>query len=113
VLSSDGCLLEIVDDLVECGVNMHDPQLRANTLDGIERAYKGKLCINLDLDRQMFAFCKPQDIWDQVRAGIRQLDSAEGGLMMFGSVYDEITPLENIEALIAAMEEHCLRARGR
>ena len=58
-LSSDGCLLSIVDDLIECGVTSHDPQLRANTLDGIERCYKGKLCVNADLDRQMFAFCTP------------------------------------------------------
>ena len=110
-LSSDGCLLEIVDDLVECGVNTHDPQFRANTLDGIERVYKGKMCIHLDLDRQMFAFCTPQDIWDQVREGVRRLNSPEGGLMLMGQVYDDNTPLENIEALIAAMEECCLSAR--
>ena len=112
-LSSDGCLLEIVDDLVECGVNVHDPQLRANTMEGIERVYKGKLCINLDLDRQMFAFCQPDDIWNQVRDAVQRLNSPEGGLMMFGSVYDEITPLENIEALIAAMEHYCLKNRSR
>ena len=114
-LSSDGCLLEIVDDLVECGVNAHDPQFRANTLEGIERGYKGKMCINLDLDRQMFAFCTPKDIWNQVREAVKRLHSPEGGLMLMGVVYDSNTPLENIEALIAAMEEHCLapRAAGR
>ena len=36
LLSSDGHLLEIVDDLIECGVSMHDPQVRANTLEGID-----------------------------------------------------------------------------
>ena len=107
-LSSDGCLLEIVDDLVEVGVSMHDPQLRANTLDGIERVYKGKMCINLDLDRQMFAFCKPQDIWKQVRDVVARLNSPEGGLMVSGSVWDHNTPLENIEALIASIEKYCL-----
>lgn len=112
-LSSDGCLLEIVDDLVECGVNVHDPQLRANTIEGIERVYKGKMCINLDLDRQMFAFCTPDDIWDQVRDAVRRLNSPEGGLMMFGSVYDGLTSLENIEALIASMEEYCLKPKAQ
>jgi uroporphyrinogen decarboxylase len=111
-LSSDGCLLEIVDDLVECGVNKHDPQFRANTLEGIERAYKGKMCIHLDLDRQMFAFCKPQDIRDQVREAVERLNSPEGGLMLLGQVYDDNTPLENIEALIAAMEESCGKHPG-
>jgi uroporphyrinogen decarboxylase len=108
-LSSDGCLLEIVDDLVECGVNQHDPQFRANTLEGIERVYKGKMCINLDLDRQMFAFCTPRDIWAQVREAVARLNSPEGGLTLMGEVSDDNTPLENIEALIAAMEKCCLR----
>lgn len=108
-LSSDGRLVDIVDDLVECGVNMHDPQFRANTLEGIERAYKGKMCINLDLDRQMFAFCTPRDIHEQVRQSVERLNSPRGGLMLTGSVWDNNTPLENIEALISAMEEHCLK----
>jgi uroporphyrinogen decarboxylase len=111
-LSSDGCLLEIVDDLVECGVNKHDPQFRANTLDGIERVYKGRMCIHLDLDRQMFAFCTPQDIRDQVREAVERLNSPDGGLMLLGQVYDDNTPLENIEALIAAMEECSLKRPG-
>jgi len=106
-LSSDGCLLEIVDDLVECGVSMHDPQLRANTLEGIARAYKGKMCINLDLDRQMFPFCKPVDIMRQVEEAVEELNSPEGGLMIFGSIYGEDVPLENIEAICRAFEKVC------
>ena len=108
-LSSDGRLLEIVDDLVECGVSVHDPQVRANTLEGIERCYKGKLCIRLDLDRQMFAFCTPQDIRDQIQEALDRLYLPEGGLMLMAAVYDDITPLENIEALVETMEELCLR----
>jgi uroporphyrinogen decarboxylase len=107
-LSSDGRLLEIVDDLIECGVSIHDPQLRANTLDGIEKYYKGRLCINLDLDRQMFAFCRPDDIRRQVKECVERLYTPEGGLMLIGAVWDDLTPLENIEALCEALEEHCL-----
>ncbi|MGQ9631591.1 MAG: uroporphyrinogen decarboxylase family protein [bacterium] len=106
-LSSDGRLLEIVDDLVECGVSMHDPQLRANTLEGIAKAYKGKMCINLDLDRQMFPFCKPGDIREQVKDVVETLGSPEGGLMISGSIYGDDVPLENIEALCEACEEFC------
>lgn len=105
-LSSDGCLLEIVEDLVECGVSMHDPQLRANTLEGIEKHYKGKMCINLDLDRQMFPFCKPGDIRNQVKQVVEKLSLPQGGLMIVGSIVgaDEV-PLENIAALCDALEE--------
>ena len=107
-LCSDGRLLQIVDDLVECGVSMHDPQLRANTLDGIEKIYKGKMCINLDLDRQMFPFCKPEDIRRQVKEVVEELGSPQGGLMVFGSVFGGDVSLENIETLCQAMEEYCL-----
>jgi len=110
-LSSDGCLLEIVDDLVECGVSMHDPQLRANTLDGIEKHYKGKMCINLDLDRQMFPFCSAEDIRNQVKEAVERLSLPEGGLRVFGSIYGGNVPLENIEALCEALEEFCIQSR--
>ena len=107
-LSSDGRLTEIVDDLVECGVSAHDPQYRANTLEGIEKFYKGKMCINLDLDRQMFAFCHPNDIKEQVREAVERLSLPEGGLTMGCDVIDANTPLENIEAMCQAGYEYCL-----
>ncbi|HUW34286.1 MAG TPA: uroporphyrinogen decarboxylase family protein [Planctomycetota bacterium] len=113
MLSSDGCLLEIVDDLIECGVSAHDPQIRANTLEGIRRAYKGRLCINLDLDRQMFMFCKPDDIRRQVKDAAEMLDSPEGGLMMWAAFCDYETPLENVEAACHAFEDYCLDRKTR
>lgn len=108
-LSSDGHVLEIVDDLIECGVSVHDPQHRANTLDGIVAGYKGRLCANVDLDRQMFAFCRPEEIRTHVREVVERMSSPEGGLMVAGSVWDENTPIANIEALCAAIEEYCPR----
>jgi len=105
-LSSDGRLLDIVDDLIEIGVSAHDPQLRANTLDGIVQKYRGRLCANVDLDRQMFAFCTPEDIRAQVREVVERMYLPEGGLMLSGSVWDSNTPIENIAALCDALEEY-------
>jgi uroporphyrinogen decarboxylase len=107
-LSSDGRLLSIVDDLIECGVSMHDPQLRANTLEGIAKAYKGKMCVEVDLDRQMFAFCKPADVKQQIKEVVEKLYLPEGGLMMSALFYGANIPLENVEAACQAMEEHCI-----
>ena len=104
VLSSDGRLLEIVDDLIECGVSVHDPQIRANSIDGIARAYKGRLCANVDLDRQMFPFCTPDDIWRQVEEVVKKVGSSEGGLMIWGSIWGTNVSLENIDALFNALE---------
>lgn len=110
-LSSDGRLLEIVDDLIECGVSVHDPQLRANTIEGIASAYKGRMCIDLDLDRQMFQFCKPEEIRQQVKEAFESLYLPEGGLMMKAEVYGADVPLENIDAICQAMEEFCIGKR--
>ncbi|MEI6499917.1 MAG: uroporphyrinogen decarboxylase family protein [Armatimonadota bacterium] len=106
-LSSDGHVLEIVDDLIECGISMHDPQLRANTLEGIKRCYKGKVCCTVDLDRQSFAFLSPQGIREQVAEVVEAMYDPAGGLMLSGSVWGNDVPLENIAALCEAVEEHC------
>jgi hypothetical protein len=106
-LSSDGYLLDIVDDLIECGVSVHDPQFRANTLEGITKHYKGKLCIDLDLDRQAFPFESPEGLKKMIRDSVEQLNSPTGGLMMKAEISDVNVPLENIEAICQAYEEYC------
>ena len=111
-LSSDGKLLEIVDDLIECGISMHDPQFRANTLNGIEKAYKGKICIKLDLDRQMIPFCTPEEVNNHVCECVKALRSDQGGLILSGNFSDPNTPLENIEAMCKAFEEYCITSIG-
>ena len=106
-LSSDGHVLEIVDDLIECGISMHDPQLRANTLEGIRRAYKGKVCVTVDLDRQSFPFLSPAELREQIKQVVEVLAEPEGGLMLSAGVWGGDVSLENIEAICAAMEEFC------
>jgi len=102
--SSDGNLLGIVDDLVECGVSVHDPQVRACTIDGIARAYKGKLCGCVDLDRQMFPFCSARDIFDQVEEAVRKVGSPRGGMMLLAWIMPDV-PIETIEHIATAMEK--------
>ncbi len=110
-LSSDGRLLDIVDDLIECGVSAHNPQLRANTLDGICKFYKGKICIDLDLDRQTFPFCTPSDIEKMVKKAVEKLYLPEGGLMMKAEIFGTDVPLENIEVICQAIEKFCIGKR--
>ncbi|MGA2973729.1 MAG: uroporphyrinogen decarboxylase family protein [Spirochaetia bacterium] len=107
LLSSDGRIVEIIDDLVECGLNIHDPQLRANGIKDIVKAYKGKLCVNLDLDRQSFPFLAPDQLRDQVKSCVDAMYDPKGGLMVLASIYGEV-PLRNIEALCGAFEDFCL-----
>jgi len=106
-LSSDGRLLDVVDDLLECGVSVHDPQLRPNTVAGIARAYKGKLCASVDLDQQGFPFMTPTEIREQIGEVVGELAAPEGGLMLSAGINDAIVPLRNIETIIESMEQFC------
>ena len=47
----------------------------------------------------------------QVQEAVQRLDSPRGGLMIFAAFCDGITPLENIEAVLCAFEEFCLKGR--
>lgn len=104
--SSDGNLLEIVDDLVECGVTSHDPQVGACGIDAIAATYNGKMCAMVDIDEQILPFCTPADIDDQVREIVAKVGSPEGGLMLYACPSADV-PLANIEAICTAWERHC------
>ena len=106
--SCDGNLLNLVDDLIECGVTLHDPQSRACTLDGIAGAYKGKLCFKLDLDQQqILPFGTPAEVRDYIKEAVEKLDDPRGGFMISAEMQPTY-PLENIEAVCFAAEDFCL-----
>ena len=101
-MHTDGCIYEIIPDLIDCGVDVLNPQIRANGLDNLVRTCKGKVHVAIDLDRQMFPFCTPEEIDDHVREVVEKLGSPEGGLSL-GAEVDDGVPLENIEAICLAM----------
>ncbi|UCD27780.1 MAG: hypothetical protein JSV03_11830 [Planctomycetota bacterium] len=104
-LHSDGHILEIIPDLLECGVSVINPQVGANGLEDLAGVCKGKVCVDLDLDRQMFPFWQPQDIDAHVREAVEILGSPAGGLWLKAEVADDV-PLENIEAICNALEKY-------
>jgi len=104
-MHSDGHIVEIIPDLVECGVNVINPQVRANGLDRLAETCRGLVCVDLDLDRQMFPFATPEEIDTHVREAVEALGSPEGGLWLKAECAPDV-PLENIEAICAAMERY-------
>jgi hypothetical protein len=104
-MHTDGHIVPIIKDLIECGVNVLNPQIRANGLEGLVRECKGKVCINLDLDRQLFPFATPQEINDHVRECVAALGAPAGGLWLTAECGPDV-PLENIEAICAALEQY-------
>ncbi len=105
-LHSDGYVVDIMPDLIECGATILNPQDLCNGIENIRRELKGKVCIELDIDRQSIV---PRGTPDQIDAHLRRcvevLGSPRGGLMLVWGVYPG-TPLENIEAVMRAMSRH-------
>ncbi|MCL2124144.1 MAG: uroporphyrinogen decarboxylase family protein, partial [Desulfovibrionaceae bacterium] len=104
-MHTDGQIFEIMPDLAECGVNMINPQFRANGLDHLVRVCKGKIPINLDLDRQLFPFAAPSQIDDHVRECVEALYLPAGGLGLNIELNYDV-PLENVDAVLAAARKY-------
>ncbi len=107
-MHTDGHIIPIITDLIECGVDIVNPQVGANGLENLARQCKGKVCVDLDLDRQKFPFWQPQDIAAHVAEAVDVLGAPEGGLMLKAEIGPEV-PLSNVEAIFAALERE--RAR--
>jgi hypothetical protein len=75
----------------------------------IRDRFKGRVCIDLDIDRQKVTrFGTPRDVDELIRAEVEMLGSREGGLMMVYGMYPGI-PLANAKALMDAMEKYSTR----
>lgn len=105
-LHTDGYIVDIIPDLIECGVSQLNPQDLVNGLDRLERLAKGKVCIHLDIDRQnLMVFGTPEQVEEHVSNCITTLGSARGGLSMIWYAFPP-TPIENIEAAARAMDKY-------
>jgi hypothetical protein len=98
--------LEIIPDLIEAGVRVLNPQIRANGLSGLQAYAKGKVAIDLDLDRQFFPFATPAQIEDHIAEAFEALYLPEGGLMLHAECEPDV-PLENIETICTTLERIC------
>lgn len=105
-LHTDGHILEIIPDLIEVGVSVLNPQFRANGLAGLQETAKGKVALNLDLDRQHFPFATPSQIEDHIGEAFEALTMPEGGLMLYAECEPDV-PLENIDAICTTFERIC------
>jgi uroporphyrinogen decarboxylase len=104
---TDGYMMQIVDDLIEAGGDILNLQDLVNGIDNIARTLKGRLAIDLDIDRQSVTVRgTPKDIDDHIRECVVKLGSPQGGLSLLYQPWPE-TPLENMRAVFDALEKYC------
>jgi len=107
-MHSDGDIRMLAKALVEAGVMVLNLQDLVNGVDWIRDTYRGKLCIELDIDRQSITvFGTPAEVDALIRMEVEKLSCPDGGLMMIFGLYPG-TPLKNVEALMDAMERYAV-----
>ena len=108
-MHSDGDIRALVDDIVDSGVVVINLQDLVNGVDWIRDRFRGKMCVELDIDRQhVTVFGTPKDIDEFIRYEVETLACPDGGLMMVFGLYPG-TPKENAVAIMDAMEKYATR----
>ncbi|HBQ64936.1 MAG TPA: hypothetical protein DD727_08490 [Clostridiales bacterium] len=110
-MHSDGYILELLEDLMDVGMDVMNMQDLVNGLDNIRRCVDGRIAVDLDIDRQGLTVSgSPKDIDDHIREAVMKLGSPEGGLSMTWQVWPP-TPIRNMAAVMEAMEKYSLYYR--
>jgi len=105
-MHSDGDIRLLVDDIIDGGVEVVNLQDLVNGIDWIAGKLAGKVCIDLDIDRQKVTrYGTPAQIDALIREEVEKLGTKEGGLTMIYGLYPGV-PLENAKALMEAMERY-------
>lgn len=102
---SDGYTVDLWDEFLEAGLTAFNMQVNCVGVGTVERRLKGRMCIIADIDRQyILPFGKLADVRAHIAEVATRLGSPKGGLVLRIDVYPDV-PLDNIEALLAAVEE--------
>ncbi|MCI6005931.1 MAG: uroporphyrinogen decarboxylase family protein [Blautia sp.] len=105
-MHSDGDIRTLIPYLHECGVQIFNLQDQVNGISWIKENLKGKVCIDLDIDRQTITpFGTEKEIENLIAEEVKTLGSAQGGLSMIYGLYPGV-PMKNVKALMDAMEKY-------
>ena len=105
-MHSDGDIRDLTDELIDGGVEIINLQDLVNGIDWIAKQFRGRICVDLDIDRQdITARRTPEQIDKLIRQEVETVGTPKGGLMMIYGLYPGI-PIENIEALMDTMERY-------
>ena len=95
----------LVDDIIDGGCQVINLQDLVNGIDNIQKQLKGRVSIDLDIDRQNITIHgSPNDCREHVRECVMKLGAKEGGLSLCYQPWP-MTPIANMDAVWGAMEE--------
>jgi len=102
---SCGHILEIIPDLIEVGVDILNIQSSCMPLDELVHVARGKVCLEVDIDRQYeMPHGTPDDVRRRAKACFDALTLPEGGFVWLTEIGPDV-PLANVEALYEVCRE--------
>jgi uroporphyrinogen decarboxylase len=108
-MHSDGDVRTLVDDILDCGIDAFNLQDLVNGIDWIAENLLGRVCIDLDIDRQEITNSgTTAQIDELIHEEIEKLSTPSGGLVMTYGLYPGV-PLKNVSALMNAMERYMIK----
>jgi uroporphyrinogen decarboxylase len=103
---TDGWTLEILEDFIELGVDVINPQHQCMGNERVAQIIAGRICLRTDLDRQwIIPFGTREQIEEHVKECMRLFGSNNGGIILHGEVGQDV-PFDNIVALYEAFEKY-------
>ena len=101
---TDGNTIEIIEDLIEIGVDVINPQLSAMDMEKLSDICKGRVCIRTDIDRQhILPYGSKMETREHIKKIIKLFGTKKGGLILSGEINSD-TKLENIQEMYESFE---------
>ncbi len=101
---TDGYTWDILEDFIEIGVDVLNPQHHIMGNRKVADLIAGKVCLRSDLDRQ---YILPQGTKDEIEHHVKQIvalfGNFKGGLVLHGEVGPDV-PFDNIKVMYEAFE---------
>ncbi len=105
---SDGCYLDVIDDLIECGYHaLHPCEPASMDIAALKRKYGGRLCLcgNINLDSTL-CLGTPRDVEAEVKLRIRTVGPGGGYCCGSSNSVTDYVPYENFLAMLAAIRKY-------
>jgi hypothetical protein len=110
---SCGCIMDIIPDLIEIGVDALHPQIAILPEDRFLPLVRGRLCIIGDVDRQqVMPLLSPVGVRAATLAQWEKVYDERGGLILRGEIGTDV-PRPNAEAFLSACSVFQTECRSR
>ncbi len=104
IYHSDGCILDVIEDLMDCGINaLHPIEPKAMDIFSLKEKHGNRLCLigNIDLGETLTRGT-PEGVEDEVKQKISRLAPGGGYCVGSSNSITDYVPVENYIAMLEA-----------